>query len=185
MLEAEEMLAAISQLVKVLGPLDSEDRHRVIEASLVVLKEKPTNIASEKSSGVEEIAQIGELPMRARSWMKQNALTADQLQQVFDFSSGTATVIAPEVSGKNNSEKTIKAYVLAGIAGLLSSGEATFADKDARALCETFGCYDNSNHSRYMKEKGNNFTGTKDSGWKLTAPGLKYGAVLVKEASAL
>jgi hypothetical protein len=31
-----------------------------------------------------------------------------------------------------------------------------------------------------MSAKGNLFTGSKDKGWKLTAPGLKRGAELVK-----
>lgn len=184
MIDAEKTLVAIGQIVKVLGPLESEDRHRVIQASLVVLKEKPIDVAAALPVDAVDLAQVGELPMRARLWIKQNDMASDQLQQVFDFSNGVATVIAPEVGGKTNSEKTIKAYVLAGIAGLLSSGEPNFDDRAARALCETFGCYDSTNHSKYMKDKGNNFTGTKDNGWKLTAPGLKYGAALVKELSA-
>ena len=185
MIGAEQMLVAIGQVVKVLGPLESEDRHRVIQASLVVLKEKATDVAPELTGDAVGLAQVGELPMRARLWAKQNALTSGQLQQVFDFSDGAAIIIAPEIGGKTNSEKTIKAYVLAGVAGLLSSGDPNFDDKAARALCETFGCYDRTNHSKYMKDKGNNFTGTKDGGWKLTAPGLKYGALLVKELSAV
>jgi hypothetical protein len=184
MLEAEKILEAVGQLLKVLGPLESEDRHRVIQASLVMLKEKPADAASGNVGNSEEVAQVGELPGRARLWAKQNALAFEQLEHVFDFSDGAVTVIAPEVGGKTNSEKTIKAYVLAGVAALLSSGEPAFEDKAARVLCENFGCYDSTNHSKYMKDKGNNFTGSKDSGWKLTAPGLKYGAGLVKELSA-
>jgi hypothetical protein len=33
----------------------------------------------------------------------------------------------------------------------------------------------------HIKERGNEFTGTKEKGWSLTAPGLKRGAALVKE----
>jgi hypothetical protein len=112
--------------------------------------------------------------------MKQNSISSEELQQVFDLSDGEAAVIAPGVPGKNNAERTISAYVLLGIARLLATGEPNFDDKSARALCESLGCYDYNNHSTYLKEKGNNFTGDKTKGWKLTAPGLKYGAVLTK-----
>jgi hypothetical protein len=182
MTEADKILSAIEQVVRVLAPLESEDRHSVIHASLVVLREKAGNISSlVRSKPDEGVPAAGDVPNRARLWMRQNDLNSDQLLQVFDVSDGVATVIASEVSGKNNAEKTVKAYVLTGLAALLASGEANFDDKAARALCESLGCYDSSNHTKYLKEKGNNFTGSKAGGWKLTAPGLKFGAVVIKE----
>ncbi|GGK17241.1 hypothetical protein GCM10011394_28060 [Luteimonas terricola] len=71
-------------------------------------------------------------------------------------------------------------YLMLGIAAFLSTGEASFTDKDARELCEHFGCYDATNHAKYIKEFGNKITGSKSSGWKLTAPGLNAAAELVK-----
>jgi hypothetical protein len=35
-----------------------------------------------------------------------------------------------------------------------------------------------------MKDKGNKIAGSKDAGWKLTAPGLVHGATLIKEVTA-
>ena len=52
------------------------------------------------------------------------------------------------------------------------TGEATFADKDAREVCNKVGCYDSPNHSNYMKAFGNLTVGAKDTGWKLSNPGL-------------
>jgi hypothetical protein len=118
---------------------------------------------------------------RARMWMRQNNLDDNQLLQVFDVSDGNAVVIVSGISGKNVSEKAIKAYTLAGIASLLSSGEPAFNDKAGRDLCENLGCFDRPNHSRNLKDKGSNFLGGKDKGWKLTAPGLKFGATIIKE----
>jgi hypothetical protein len=65
----------------------------------------------------------------------------------------------------------------------LTTGDATFDDKAARQLCDDLGCYDSANHSVFMGDKGNLLTGSKKLGWKLTAPGLKHGANLIKQAN--
>jgi hypothetical protein len=104
-----------------------------------------------------------------------------QVERVFDISNQGVTIIAPEVPGKSDKERTHNAYVLQGVSRLLASGEATFEDKDARKFCEDSGCYNKANHALYMGAKGNVLTGSKKSGWRLTAPGLKHGADLVKQ----
>jgi len=116
-------------------------------------------------------------------WMKQNGITAEQLQHVFHFSGAGVEIIAPDFPGKNKKQKTYNAYVVEGIAQLLATGEPHFTDKVARALCERAGCFDSANHATHMNNKGNEFAGSKDKGWTLTAPGLKKGAALVKELS--
>lgn len=58
---------------------------------------------------------------------------------------------------------------------------SSFDDKSARAQCQSSGCYDHTNHATYMKDKGNDLAGSKDKGWSLTNPGLKAGAMLVKQ----
>jgi hypothetical protein len=90
-------------------------------------------------------------------------------------------VLGGSIPGKSSKEQTISAYILKGVAQLLATGEPTFDDKSARKLCEDLGCYNGPNHAVYMNKMGNSITGSKDKGWKLTAPGLKKGADLIKE----
>jgi hypothetical protein len=113
--------------------------------------------------------------------MKQNDVTIDDIQQTFHMADGVVEVIASDIPGKNGKEKTLAAYVLTGIAGLLATGNAAFDDNSARGVCKSSGCFNLANHAAYLKEKGNEFTGSKDNGWTLTTPGLKRGAALVKE----
>jgi hypothetical protein len=175
----------VSEIFELLNPLSSDERHRVIQASLTLLGETAAHVSpmsSHQTGGTEiDATDASSISSRARIWMKQYGIAVEDLQQVFQLDAGSTEVIAGEIPGKNRKEKTYNAYVLTGIATLLSNGNASFDDKSARALCERFGCYDRANHSSTMKDRGSEFTGTKDSGWSLTAPGLKRGAALVKE----
>ena len=123
----------------------------------------------------------GDLPPRARTWIKHNGLSLDQIHQVYLLDRDGVKVIASEIPGKNNRERVRNAYVLLGIASLLQSGDARFDDVAARALCDSRGFFDGTNHMKYMK--GSEFAGSREKGWVLTAPGLKLGASLVAQLS--
>jgi hypothetical protein len=113
--------------------------------------------------------------------MKQNGIAAAELEQVFHITEGAVEVIAAYMPGKNKKEQTYNAYILTGLGQLLLTGNPSFQDNSARALCESSGCYDSANHSAHIRDRGNEFAGTKDKGWVLTAPGLKRAAAIVKE----
>jgi hypothetical protein len=177
-------IAIVEMIVDQLAPLSSEERQRVIEASLTLLGEAHTKDLKLGGPRQQEEGSDdnGTVPARAKTWMKQHGVMSEELNQIFHFGDNGVEIIASEIPGKNNREKVRNAYVVLGIARLLSSGNAKFDDKAARTLCETFGFYDFTNHMKYMKG-GNEFTGSKDQGWTLTAPGLKHGAKLVKQLS--
>jgi len=179
------------KVVALLEPLASEDRQKIINASLTLLGEtfannsaahsspggngQGTNAAGKPDHNAEGIS------IKAQNWMKQNQLTMSHIERLFDLGADGATVIASEVPGKNGKERTINAYVLQGICRFVGSGEPAFGDQDARKVCEHLGCYDQTNHARNLSEKGNLFTGTKDGGWTITEPGLQRGAGLTKQ----
>lgn len=175
----------VAEIVDLLTPIESAERLRIIQASLTLLGEAssaPT--VAGRSNGADspdDNDASASLSPRTRAWMKQHNVSQEELQQVFQLDGGTADIIAGEILGKNKKEKTLNAYILVGLSKLLSTGAASFDDKAARALCVSLGCYDESNHAATIKDKGNEFSGTKDSGWTLTAPGLKRAAALVKE----
>jgi hypothetical protein len=167
---------ALKGVVNILQPLSSEERARIFHAALVLLGDAaPSQTTTDPGEGALQV------PPRASTWMKQNAVTGEQVGEVFHIANGAVDVIASHLPGKSKREQTLNAYILAGLVALLTGGEPSFDDKSGRALCEKFGCFDNTNHSTILKSRGNEFSGTKDKGWVLTAPGLKRGAELIKE----
>jgi hypothetical protein len=181
----KSMTEVVALIVDQLNPLSSEERQRVVQASLMLLGEsfaKPAAKTTDETRLVDEDESGSDLPVKARSWIRQNGLSRDQLGQVFHFGEDGVECIASEIPGKTNREKVRNAYVLSGIARLLEAGDSHFADKVSRKLCEDSGFYDHTNHSKYVKG-GNEFIGSREKGWTLTAPGLKQGVALVQALS--
>jgi hypothetical protein len=172
----------LPKMMEILTPLSPEDRRRLITATLTLLGDESANLSGPTSETRHQVSEVPEgMPPRAKLWMNQNSISLDELQQVFQLADGAADVIASDIPGKNDKEKTFSAYILTGISKLLAGGNPAFDDKTARQLCKTSGCFTGGNHATHLSGHGNEFTGSKDKGWVLTAPGLKRGAALVKE----
>lgn len=173
----------VAEMVELLTPLASEERMRVVQASMTLLGEGSTTSSVPSRTPNADSSNAPDAPLlfpRAQLWARQNNITMGELEQVFHFQDGAAELIAGDVPGANKKEKTYSTYILYGLSKFLSTGSTSFEDKGARALCELLGCYDVSNHSVTLKQKGNEFAGTKDKGWNLTAPGLTRAAAIVK-----
>lgn len=165
---------AVSTIVGELADFSPEERQRIVRASLTLLGDVG-EISPIPIGGDSEDEQ---LPAKARMWMRRYNVTPDQVAHVFHREGDDVSIIAT-VPGSTKREQVVNAYVLSGIAKLLSSGESRFDDRSARALCEAGGFFDGTNHMKYMKSS--NFTGSRDKGWVLTTPGLEVGATLVSE----
>jgi hypothetical protein len=182
--EKKPLIDELTKVVHVLTPLSSDDRARLVSAAFAILGDSLPNVTLKHATSDAEHAveggNLGELSLRARTWMRQAGLNSAELQQVFHLADGSIEIIAA-VPGKNKKEQTYNAYILTGVAQLLLTGNPVFSDVAARALCESSGCYDLANHSASIRDRGNEFAGTKDKGWTLTAPGLNRAAEIIKE----
>jgi hypothetical protein len=171
---------AVTNIVRELEAFSSEDRHRIVQASMTLLGEVPMRLVPDGGDGEPGQNQNVEAPAKARNWMAQYDLNFDQINQIFHFGEEGPEIIA-SIPGANRREQVRNAYILCGIGRLLASGETKFDDKVARRVCELGGFFDGTNHMKYMK--GSEFTGSREKGWVLTAPGLKFGALLVAQLS--
>lgn len=182
-MESAQDIDPLTAVVKALKPLESVERHRTVEAAMHYLGEMPFTQSNQSSSISPEDpeASIAGFPPAVASWIKQNNITSDMLDQVFHFG-GNGTFEIHDAPGKSKKEKTLNTYILTGLGKYLSTGEANFDDALARNFCNTIGCYDAANHAAHLKDyKGPEFTGDKNKGYTLTNPGKKKGATLVKE----
>ena len=169
---------AAADIMNILAPFESAERHRAVQAALMLLGE--SQIISPKENNNFE-TNDGTLPSRAQIWLKQTGINSTQLDEVFHITGDQAEIIAASIPGKTDKEKTLNAFVLTGVSRLIAVGDAAFDDKLARQVCKSLGCYNDTNHASYLKDKGNRLAGSKEQGWKLTAPGLSHGAALIKE----
>jgi hypothetical protein len=179
----QAVLEAIPQLVRVLTPLSPDDRRRAISATMVLFGQPaPVQHGSLKASVHEEqIDSVEGVSAKASSWMKKYGIAREQLDHVFSIEADSVDVIAARMPATGKRQQTVQAYVICGLKSLLKTGEPAFSDTEARELCSKVGCYDVANHSNYRKAFGNFLSGTKDSGWKLTNPGLNEAAKIVKQ----
>lgn len=181
---------AVLKLVQLLAPLSPPDRQRAISAAMILLDDPaaPSQLGAHKGSPLHELHQSNGISSdgihsKAAQWMSKYSVARTQVEHVFSIEGDSVDVIAAKLPGKSKRQQTVNAYLLCGLKSYLSTGDAAFVDKDAREICTRVGCYDSANHSNYMKAFGNLITGTKESGWKLTNPGIAQVAKVVKDSA--
>lgn len=178
------LAAAMAKVVEILLPLESDERKRVVQAAFALLGEN-ASLGSPAAGALPAGVDAGGADLQgispvASAWLTKNKIGREDLEHYLHFDSGKVKVIALPGASSKRIDQVISAYLISGVAALLETGDASFTDQVARSLCEDQGCYDQTNHAKYLKEFGNRITGSKGSGWKLTAPGLTAAAGLIK-----
>lgn len=179
---------ATAKVVEVLTTFSSEERLRIVKASLTLLGDEISTLSAPPrgSKGTEQADGGGDSedpgPHKiAQQWMRKNGVTPEQLEHFFHFDQGQVVPIALPGSATSKREQSANAYIAVGLASYLANGDSSFSDAEARKFCEQFGCYDIANHVKAVKALKNRVTGSKSMGWKLTVPGLSAAADLVKQ----
>lgn len=179
---------ATGKIVEVLSSFNTDERMRIVRASLMLLGEEfstpkaqsnsPKSSGPNQDDGEDDPTQVH---ASAQQWMRKSEVSSSQLEHFFHFEQGQVTPIAILGNATSRKDQTVNAYIGVGLAAYLASGESSFSDAAARKFCEQSGCYDSANHAKSIKGFKNRITGSKASGWKLTAPGLSFAAELVKQ----
>ena len=178
-----DIAAVTTNLYTLLKPLEAEDRKKVVRAALTLLGEvdvPPTGTSPRKEASLLDEGSKQFAP-KVASWLQKSGLDEEILTQVFHIEGESVEIIAGDVPGKSGKEKAINAYLLTGFKNYLETGDGKFDDKSAREVCKALGCYGDTNHATYIKDRGNLIGGSKTLGWTLTAPGMKAVSELIKE----
>lgn len=187
-----ESADALTQIIKILMPLKSEDRRRTVAAAMLFLGEtaEPAPVAGAPAerkmaaAGAGNGGGDGSYSAAANRWMEQYGVSSEELARVFHFN-GDGSFDIHDVHGKSKKDRTLNAYILTGLGKYLASNEKAFDDPMARDFCEKLGCYDAANHASHLKKhRGGEFSGDKSKGYVLTPHGTKRGATLVKELAS-
>ncbi len=170
------------KVCQLLEPLQSEDRRRVMSAAFMLLGEQ----ASAGTGADEQLLDETTLSIgpNAKRWLRQNHIDESDLHEVFYIQQGNVEIIAHDVPGSSKRAKTRSCYLIAGIRSLLSTDQADFGESEAVEFCRHVGCYDSANHANTRKELGNQLRGHKETGFSLSAPGLRAAGDLVKTMAA-
>jgi hypothetical protein len=175
----------LTAIIKLLEPLSSAQRQRTVAAAMMFLGEAPLEKPRQEKSGGstdnDDGGGEGDYSPQITKWMKQNEVSAEELDRVFHFN-GDGTFDLLHAPGKSKKEQTVNTYVLTGLGKYLTANDRAFDDATARANCEKIGCFDKSNHATHIKNQPE-FTGDRSKGYSITNPGIKRGAALVKEVA--
>jgi hypothetical protein len=118
----------------------------------------------------------------AKKWMRRNGLTATQLSNTFSLGVDEIDLVAKTVpGGKSKREKMRSVFLLKGVAAYLGGGVARFTHEQVKETCLHYDAYDLKNFATYLKGMHSEVSGSKETGYQLSARGLSNATELVKQ----
>ena len=201
--EPDPEITAISQVYSTLKPLEPDAQLRVIKYVLDKLKltlvpapsravERET-ISEEHSDQVDEpdagVHTKGEhedevsdgISSLGRKWMRRNGLSVDDLSPIFSIGGEEIDLVLKKVPGDKISKRMRSVFLLKGLAAYLASGAARFSHADVKETCLHYDAFDAGNFAQNFRGLAAEVSGSKDTGYTLTARGLTGAAEIVKQ----
>ena len=193
--------SAMRAVYDALRNLDKDSQNRVLEYAIKRLGLKRDTSEREESGSsfsprqlAEEVrerpeAAVDELDVEdelsgvspiARKWIRRNGLSVNQLSELFSLGLDSIDLVARSVPGQNKKEKMRSVLLMTGAAAYLGAGVARVDDAAFREALSHYNAYDGKNFSHYLKDWAPEVSGSKESGYTLTARGLAAAAELIK-----
>ena len=120
----------------------------------------------------------------AQKWIRRNGLKSAQLSALFSLGGDEIDLVATSIPGKSRADRVRSVMLLKGIAAYLSSGAARVSDDKLREACAHYDAYDVTNFTKQLKAIAAEATGTRESGYTLTARGIAQATELIRQMLA-
>jgi hypothetical protein len=117
----------------------------------------------------------------AKKWLTRHGLKANQIESLFSIGGDEIDLIADSVPGKSTTKKVHSVFMLKGVAAYLGTGAARFTYEQVKEACLHYDAYDATNFTKHLKTFSSEVSGSKETGYTLTARGLAAATKLVKE----
>lgn len=197
--DVDPEITAIAEVYSALKSLESDAQERVLAYVARKLSVKvPNSVATDEhrldtdasrdasredeqaAAQQDDVKEDDGISPIAKKWMKRNGLTAADLSSVFSLGVDEIDVVAKDVPGKKKTEKLRSVFLLKGVAAYLAGGAARFNHQQAKEACLHYDAFDAANFAVNFKRLASEVSGTKESGYSLTARGLAGATELVK-----
>lgn len=172
------VLAYVSQKLRLQSSFDAGPGRTAVQIEPVVAPVGRPLSQAEDEGGLEGVSPV------AKRWMTRSGLAAEQLSELFSLGGDDIDLIARTVPGKSKSAKMRSVLLLKSIAAYLSSGAARVTHEELKEASLHYDAYDGSNFARQLASMASEVSGTKESGYSLTARGMAAATELVKSLLA-
>ena len=116
----------------------------------------------------------------ALKWMQRSGLSPALLSDIFSLGGSEISLISKDVPGKSKRQRMRNVLLLEGITTYLGKGVPRVSYDELRQACEHYDAYDGANFAAHLKSFGADISGSKDTGYTLSARGLTAATHLIK-----
>lgn len=154
------------------------DKSEDVRSSEIEPEARPDRISLSSTSS--EATKEGVSPI-ADKWLRRSGLSLTQLDGVFNVGAADEIdLVAAKLPGTKKAARVREVMLLKAIASYLSTGVPKVTHGVAKQTCEHYDAYDVANFSKTIKSLAPEISGSKQSGYTLTARGLAASADLIK-----
>ncbi len=136
--------------------------------------------ASDEQSGATHGELDGISPV-AQKWIRRSGLVAEKLSLIFSLGVDEIDLVAKSVPGKSVRARMLNVVLLKGIAAYLSTGVPRVKLAQLKDACKHYDAFDDNNFYSNLKAFVAEVSGSKETGYSLTARGFTEATATIKQ----
>lgn len=189
-------IIAINEVYIALKDLDADARARVLT---YVANKFSISYLPGKSYEKEDISQPATEPIYqtatddefegispvGKKWITRSGIKPSKLMSIFSLGIDEIDLVSKSVPGGKKAQRMRNVFLLKGIAAYLGTGSAKFTHEQIKETCLHYDAWDSPNFANIYKTMSPDVSGTKETGYTLTAKGISEATNLIKSITGL